>query len=118
MATDYSQILKTGKENATPAADLAQMLGFSNTRALQADIAKSRQEGQVIISSTSGGYYLPANLEEVAAFVRSLEARAKHTFLAIRSARQALEDLPGQMDLMGMMEGEAGTQAEERRETD
>ena len=104
MATDYSQILRTGKENAIPSQELAQMLGFSDTRALRADIAKSRQEGQVIISSTSGGYYLPANLKEVADFVRSLEARAKNTFAAIQSARQALEALPGQLEMLNVLE--------------
>ena len=97
--TDYSLHLSTGKENATPSAKLAKELGFSDTRSLQADIARSRAAGQVICSSTQGGYYLPADREEVMKFIHSLEARAKNTLLALRSARQEVKRLTGQMSL-------------------
>ena len=90
---------KRGKENAVSSAALAEAVGFRDIRSLQADIAKSRAEGQVICSSTTGGYYLPADRAEIEAFIHSLEARAKNTFGAIRSAREAVRHIEGQLSL-------------------
>ena len=89
--TDYTKILPTGKKNAISSKDLAFIMGFDNTRSLQADIAKSRDAGQVILSSSTGGYYLPANDEEIEEFIAVLRARAINTFKALRSAKMALE---------------------------
>ena len=99
MATDYSQYLKRGKENATSAAALAAAVGFPDTRSLQEDIAKSRAAGQVICSSTTGGYFLPADRTEIEEFIHSLEARAKNTLLALRSAREAVRHIDGQLSI-------------------
>lgn len=88
--TDYTVILPTGKENAISTNELAVIMGFGDSRSLQADIAKSRNAGQIILSSTSGGYYLPANDEEVQEFVAVLRARAINTFRALKSAREYL----------------------------
>ena len=103
--TDYTLFLRKGKENAIPAADLARALGFSSIRRLQQDIAKSRAAGQIICSSTTGGYYLPADHEEIEAFVHSLESRAKKTFMALRSAREALREPEGQLSLEDIENG-------------
>ena len=89
--TDYTKILPIGKKNAISSKDLAFLMGFDNTRSLQADIAKSRDAGQVILSSAMGGYYLPANDEEIEEFIAVLRARAINTFKALRSAKMALE---------------------------
>ena len=97
--TDYTFFLKKGEENATPSASLAEAAGFSDIRALQADIARSRAAGQIICSSSRGGYFLPASKEEIETFIRSMEARAKNTLLAIRSARQAIREIEGQLSL-------------------
>ncbi|MDD6070430.1 MAG: hypothetical protein PUC12_06390 [Clostridiales bacterium] len=99
MALDYTHILPTGKKNAIPAKYLANKLMFKSTRALQADIAKARAEGQVICSSTTGGYYLPADRAEIEEFVAILKARACNTFVALKSAREALGQHPGQQSL-------------------
>lgn len=88
--TNYEKILPVGKENAISTNELAVIMGFSDARSLQSDIAKSRSEGQIILSSTSGGYYLPANDEEVQEFVAVLRARAINTFRALKSAREYL----------------------------
>lgn len=103
--TDYTKILPTGKENAIPMRELAFLLGFESTRSLQADIARSRDAGQVILSSSSskGGYYLPANDEEIAEFVAVLRSRAISIFKAIRSAKMSLENDSGQMSLQDMV---------------
>lgn len=90
MATDYSIYLSRGIDNAVPAEELAKALSFKDTRALRADISRSREAGQVICSSAKG-YYLPESREEIERFIKWMEARAKHTFIAIRSARNAIK---------------------------
>lgn len=89
--TDYTTILPTGKANAISSKDLAFLMGFDNIRSLQTDIARSRDAGQVILSSSTGGYYLPASNAEIEEFIAILRARAINTFKALRSARIALE---------------------------
>jgi hypothetical protein len=99
MITDYSKILSRGKENAIPAPILAEMMHFKTTRKLAADIARSRAAGQIICSSTSGGYYLPATRDEIREFINTLENRAKKTFISIRSAKAELAQIEGQEEL-------------------
>lgn len=92
------EFLKTGKDNAVPSKVLAKMVGCGNVRDLQALVSQERQQGAVILSTSrnGGGYYLPADAEEVREFIRTLDARARHTFLALRSARKYLRELEEQ----------------------
>ena len=104
-ATDYTTILPIGKENAISTNELAVIMGFSDSRSLQTDIAKSRNAGQIILSSTQGGYYFPKDDAEVQEFVAVLRARAINTFRALKSAREYLQKDKGQMsfnDLEGI----------------
>ena len=100
--TDYTKILPVGKENAISTDELIVLLGFTDARGLQMDIAKARDNGQVILSSTSGGYYLPANDEEVREFIGALQARAIGTFRALKSAREYLKEDKAQMSFDDM----------------
>lgn len=59
---------------------------------IQPRIERERKAGALILSSTMGGYYTSHNRAEVAEFVRTLESRAKHTFLALRTARRFLRE--------------------------
>ena len=90
-----TEFLKTGKDNSVPSKVLAKMIGCRNVRDLQTLISQERQQGAVILSTSrnGGGYYLPADAEEVQEFVRTLDARARHTFLALRSARKYLKEI-------------------------
>ena len=92
MVIDF---LKRGKENAIPSRALAKMGGCKNVRDLQALVSQERQQGAVILSTSrnGGGYYRPADAEEVREFIRTLDARARHTFLALRSARKYLKEI-------------------------
>ncbi len=99
--TDYTKILPKGKENAVRSKDLALRLGFRNVRDLQHDIAESRAAGQIICSSSKGGYYLPETREELQEFINTMERRAKGIFLSLHSARKAMDELEGQMRLDG-----------------
>lgn len=63
--TNYELILPKGKENAISSHELAEKLGFECVRQLQTDVSRSREAGQIILSATTGGYYLPRNDEEI-----------------------------------------------------
>ena len=97
MATDYTKILPRGKKRAMPANELARRLRFKSVRALQSDIANSRAEGQIICSSSKGGYYIPESREEIQAFINTMESRAKGILLSLRSARAALAEVERQL---------------------
>ncbi len=96
-----ASLLPVGKENAISTKDLVQLTGCSSARELQQYIALERSKGAVICSSTTGGYFLPANHKETAEFCKALENRAKNTFLALRSAKQSLRVPEGQQDMNG-----------------
>lgn len=93
------EYLKIGKENAIRSKALAEICGFRSVRELQAAIEKERRAGAVILSTSQdgGGYYLPASKDEVKAFVRTLQHRAKNTMLAAESARQLLAKIGGEV---------------------
>ena len=97
--TNYEDFLPKGKENAISSTELCAVLGFENTRALQIDIAKARESGQVILSATTGGYYLPKDNKEIEEFIAILRARAINTFKALKSAKERLEQIDGQTTL-------------------
>ena len=76
------------------------LAGCKTSRELQQYIALERKAGAVICSSTTGGYFIPANHAEIAEFCKSLENRASNTFVAIQSARRALQMPEGQQDFI------------------
>ena len=86
-------LLLAGRENAIPSKDLARQAGLASVRELQKVIARERDSGAVILSTceSGGGYFLPASREEIQAFIRTLEARAKNTRCALRSAKAELK---------------------------
>lgn len=93
------EILPEGKENAISAEALCKLIGIPDKRTLQKMIAKERQEGALILSHHSGGYYTSNDRAEVAEFARTLENRAKNTFIALRGARRYLKASEGQITL-------------------
>ena len=90
--TDFPimSLLPVGKETAISTAELVRLVGCGSARDLQERIALERNAGAVICSSTTGGYFRPANRMELAEFCRSLESRATNTLIAIQSAKRAL----------------------------
>lgn len=95
-----AELLPAGAENAVSSRSLAQMIGCSDVRQLQSMIAKERERGALILSTTTGGYFLPdvgeKGKQEIAAFVSALHARAINTLKAAAAARKALAVLDGQ----------------------
>ena len=93
--------LPTGKQNAVPSKELADLLGFDTVRELQKSIERERQAGAVILSTCTdgGGYFLPANESEIREFIRTLSNRAKNTRRSMGGAQDALDEMTGQMRL-------------------
>ena len=90
------EVLPEGKENAISAEMLCKLTGIADKRMLQKVIAKEREEGALILSHHSGGYYTSHNRAEVAEFAHTLENRARNTFAALKSARRYLRNYEGQ----------------------
>ena len=82
-----------GESNAIPSKVLADLCGFNSVRDLQLAIEKLRNDGKVICSSTSGGYYIAANTSELRNYVRANENRARNTFRSLSGARRRLREL-------------------------
>lgn len=93
---DLKNILPTGKENAISARELAAKLGVSD-RVLRDLVTTDRVKG-IVICSSSAGYYLPASKNEIREFCNFMEKRAKHSFIAIQSARRAPGEIEGQQE--------------------
>lgn len=68
---DLKSILPTGKLNAISARDLAVKLGVSD-RVLRDIVTAERVKG-VVICSSSVGYYLPGNRDEIREFCNFME---------------------------------------------
>lgn len=92
-------LLKPGKTNATTTDELLLLTGFRSPRELQAEIARERNAGALIMSGGRAGYWLPSSREELEAFVKYMDSRAKNVFKAVQSAREALKTMPGQVEM-------------------
>lgn len=76
-----ADLLCRGQENAVPLRNLESMTGLDG-RTIRAMIATEHRAGIAVLSDNATGYYLPANEEEKARFVRSMRHRAKEILLA------------------------------------
>ena len=88
-------LLPVGKENAVTTAELV----CSSARELQQKIAYERNHGAVICSGSGKGYWKPKNRQEIVEFCRTMDARARNTFAATRSAKRVLKMPEGQQDM-------------------
>lgn len=100
-AFPIASILPVGKENAISTADLVKLSGCSSSRELQQHIAYERNHGAIICSGSGNGYWKPKDRQEIVEFCRTMDARARNTFAATRSAKQALKVPEGQQDKEG-----------------
>lgn len=96
-------VLPQGEANAIASAVLADMIGVKTVRELQHRVAAEREQGALILSASTGGYFKPASgeqgQEEIARFVATLRSRAINTFKALKTARAALSKAEGQLTL-------------------
>ena len=76
-----ADLLRYGQANAVPLRDLAGITGLDG-RVVRAMISAERRAGAAILGNNQTGYYLPANEEEKARFIRSMRHRAKEILCA------------------------------------
>lgn len=97
------KILRQGAENSITTENLLQLTGYGTVRALRQAISHEREFGALILSSTSGGYFLPDDGEkgrrEMKQYVGQIQARAFNTLKAASAAKQRLQILEGQNNL-------------------
>ena len=89
--------LPYGRSNAIPWRDLALRLGFKSKRELQKQIEAERKCGYVILTDFSGkGYFRSEEPDDLKRFIRTMEAKARNTRIAIISAERELNKATGQ----------------------
>ena len=92
-------LIREGENNAVHGADLARYVNM-DARELRQAIEKLRRNG-VIIASSQKGYYYPANMGELAAFVRKEERRARSVLYTLKTARRFLKEQIKEADKSG-----------------
>ena len=101
-------LLSVGKENAISTTELMQLSGIKSARQLQKQISSERDSGAFILSSTTGGYYLPDSGEkgrqEIKEYVKTLRARALNTLKVLKGVKATLDICEGQGTLEEYME--------------
>ena len=100
------ELLPVGKENAISTADLVKITGCTSSRDLQERIASERNAGAVICSGSGSGYWRAKNRQELLGFVHCMDARAKNTLAATRSAKRVLQITEGQCEMEDFEYGE------------
>ena len=120
-----SKFLRHGEANATSSHDLVGLVGCGTVRQLQGLIKSERDNGVLILSSTTGGYFLPSDgptgRDEIQQFVDTLRARALNTLRTMQPARMALDILDGQLmydDAGGLYHASVGSKPWHEYEAD
>ena len=89
--------LPYGRNNAISWRDLANRLGFKSKRELQKQIESERKCGYVILTDFTGkGYFRSEEPDDLKRFIRTMEAKARNTRIAIISAERELNKATGQ----------------------
>ena len=89
------ELLPRGAENAISAATLRRITGCRTTRALRKRVAAERENGALILSLPTVGYFLPDEGEkgkrEARAFIAFMTGRARSELKSTKAARKLLE---------------------------
>lgn len=87
--------IPVGKENAVLLKNLAMILGVS-PRETKRRVQRLRDDGCVILSSSSGGYFIPSSdedgLRDVKHYIKMMEAQAKSRFIRVKSAKRWMQE--------------------------
>lgn len=98
-----AELLPHGAKNAIPTRELMDLAGCRTARQLQKLIEAERASGALILSATTGGYYLPADGDagraEIMRYERTLHMRAINTLRTLKTARRALARIDGQTEI-------------------
>ena len=82
---DILAMIPRGAKNARYSDEIAPVLGLSK-RSLCKHIEQLRRSGIVIIGN-GGGYFLPADLEELEGYIAQEQKRARSVLYTLKSAR-------------------------------
>lgn len=82
---DILAMIPRGAKNALYSDEIAPVLGLSK-RSLCKHIEQLRRNGIVIIGN-GGGYFLPADLEELEGYIAQEQKRARSVLYTLKSAR-------------------------------
>lgn len=91
------ELLPIGAENAVSRRELSSMTGIPD-RQLRRKIAAERIAGLLILSSTAevgGGYFRPADTQELRRWVAMMTAHTNATLAVIRAAKEAIAAAEG-----------------------
>lgn len=103
-----ADLLPCGAENAISTKALVRLTGCSSARQLQGRISAERAQGAVILSSSTGGYFLPAagakGRREIKEYIATLQARSQNTLRAVESAKEALDEMEQGVSGKGRLE--------------
>ena len=95
--TSIYDLLPVGAENAVSRRQLSAITGIPD-RQLRRRIAEDRKAGLLILSSTAevgGGYFRPADTQELRRWVAMMTAHTNATLAVIRAAQEALAAAEG-----------------------
>lgn len=82
---DIIAMIPKGAKNARYSDEIAPVLGMSK-RSLCKHIEQLRRSGVVIIGN-GGGYFIPADLEELEGYIAQEQKRARSVLFTLKSAR-------------------------------
>lgn len=82
-----------GKKNGIKTVNLLHRLGWrdSDVRRLLYEVQTARRNGELIMSDTVNGYYLPACDDEIKHFINSQRSRAINAFKTAKEAKLYLK---------------------------
>lgn len=92
MRVKIAELLGSGQQNATPLRQLEKLTGFDG-RMVRSMIASERLHGVPILSDNANGYYLPADEDERARFVRSMRHRAREIMRAADAVERGVREV-------------------------
>lgn len=98
----FYEYIPLGRENAIHSCDLEKILGCDSSSELRKMISAARingtEDGTVICSNSSDGYWRSRDIAEIRGFVRSMHSRATQILMACEPAEKILETLEGESD--------------------
>lgn len=95
--------LLPGESNAIRTDDLLKITGIDSKRTLRRMVEQERRNGALILTGHSTGYFLPgdgaAGKAEIERFYLIQRAKALSLLKTIKSAKEALSEIDGQMEM-------------------
>lgn len=95
-------VLKQGYPNRIKGADLQKLTGLTKS-GIEKAVHKERENGNLILSTKKGGYFLPANDQEIAHYVKSMSRDAITILKTLKPFRMYLKDNPEQVELKELL---------------